>query len=83
MKVTVKLFATLGDYLPAGSKGNQIEVEASEGEVVAVVLGRFNLPERLVHLVLVNGTYVPPADRPSQRLMEGDQLAVWPPIAGG
>jgi len=83
MKVTVKLFATLADYLPPGSKGNQIEVEAPEGEVVAVVLGRFNLPERLVHLVLVNGTYIPPVERASQRLMEGDHLAVWPPIAGG
>jgi sulfur carrier protein ThiS len=41
------------------------------------------MPEKLVHLVLVNGSYVAPEQRPSQTLKEGDVLAIWPPIAGG
>jgi sulfur carrier protein ThiS len=41
------------------------------------------LPEKLVHLVLVNGSYVAPEKRPTQTLNEGDVLAIWPPIAGG
>jgi molybdopterin converting factor small subunit len=83
MKVTVKLFATLTDYLPADSHNNQVEVDVAETDPVDSVLARFNLPKRMVHLVLINGTYVPPTQRASRRLAAGDHLAVWPPIAGG
>ena len=83
MRVTVKLYATLGDYLPAGSKNNRVEVEAPAGAAVSEVLAPFALPPRLTHLVLVNGTYIPPEGRATCRLSDGDVLAVWPPIAGG
>jgi len=36
-----------------------------------------------VHIVLVNGVYVAPADRATRTLAEGDVLAIWPPVAGG
>jgi len=83
MKITLKLYATLTDYLPAGSHGNKVELDIAESDTVAAVLGRFNMPERLVKLVLINGAFVAPADRPDRRLAEGDHLAVWPPVAGG
>ena len=83
MQVTLKLFASLSDYLPPGSLDNRVELEAGAGESVADILQRFQLPERLVHLVLVNGVYVAPGERPTRQLSAGDQLAVWPPIAGG
>ena len=83
MKVTVKLFATLTDYLPADSRRNQVEVEVAESDRVESLLESFHLPKRLVHLVLINGVYVPPAERSSRRLVADDHLAVWPPIAGG
>ena len=84
MRVTVKLFATLGDYLPeAARRTNSLELELASGTTVAEVVSRFNLPERLVHLVLVNGNYIPGEERLSHRLNEGDHLAVWPPVAGG
>ncbi len=83
MKVTVKLYATLGDYLPAGSKNNRAVVEVPEAAVVSAVLVPFALPERLTHLVLVNGVFVPPEARATTPLKEDDMLAVWPPIAGG
>ena len=38
---------------------------------------------KLVHLVLVNGVYVPPEQRAERVLKDGDVLAIWPPIAGG
>ena len=38
MRVTVKLYATLGDYLPAGSKNNRLEIEVAEGDTVNAVL---------------------------------------------
>ncbi len=83
MKVIVKLFATLIDYLPDGSHGNQVAVDVDDHASVGEILERFRLPEQLTHLVLINGNYVAPAARPTRRLNDGDHLAVWPPIAGG
>lgn len=83
VKVTVKLYATLADYLPPGARNNRVEVEVDEAATVDAILRPFSLPPRLTHLVLVNGTYVAPEARPTACLSEGDVLAVWPPIAGG
>ena len=83
MRVTVKLYATLGDYLPPGSKHNRVELAAADHATVSEVLAPFALPPRLTHLVLVNGVFIPPEERAACRLNDGDVLAVWPPIAGG
>jgi sulfur carrier protein ThiS len=40
------------------------------------------VPLGQVHLVLVNGVFVPPSVRDNP-LSEGDELAVWPAVAGG
>lgn len=83
MRVTVKLYATLSDYLPAGSAKNQVELTVADAATIAAVLQPFGLPPRLTHLVLLNGVFVPLAARATTVLGEGDVLAVWPPIAGG
>ncbi len=83
MKITLKLFATLGDYLPPGARQNQIELALPVGTSVADAIAPLGLPAPLVHLVLVNGVYIAPADRASRLLVDGDALAIWPPIAGG
>ncbi len=83
MKIKLKLFSTLTDYLPPDQRGNEVEVELAGAEPIDTVLERYHVPQRQVHLVLVNGSFVPPAKRQSYRLTEGDRLAVWPPIAGG
>jgi sulfur carrier protein ThiS len=84
MKVTFKLFATLQDYLPPeGKKTNALTLELEEGTSVQQIIERFALPEKLVHLVLIDGSFVPPAQRDSRILVEGDTLAIWPPVAGG
>lgn len=83
MRITVKLYATLSDYLPGHAKNNRVEVEAADNATVAEVLQPFGLPPRLTHLVLVNGNFIPPGERAGKSLADGDVLAVWPPIAGG
>ena len=83
MKVTLKLYATLADYLPVGARNNRVELEVADAATVNAVLAPFSLPPKLTHLVLVNGVFVPPEARASTVLNEGDALAVWPPIAGG
>ena len=84
MKITFKLYASLTEYLPAESRyGNRVTLELDEGTSIAQVIEPFGLPQKMVHLVLVNGVYVAPAERLSRVLNEGDVLAIWPPIAGG
>ncbi|MDD2741499.1 MAG: MoaD/ThiS family protein [Rhodocyclaceae bacterium] len=83
MRVTVKLYATLSDYLPAGSKNNRIDVEVADNLAVNAVLAPFSLPPKLTHLVLLNGVFIPADERASTNIKEGDVLAIWPPIAGG
>jgi sulfur carrier protein ThiS len=80
MRITLKLYAMLSDHLPPeadGRKrnGNELPLDVPVGATVQGVIDRFKLPAKLVHLVLVNGVYVPPAARQG--------LAIWPPIAGG
>ena len=83
MKIAFKLFASLSDYLPTGSRGNRIELDVDEGTTVGELIRRYQVPERSAHLVLVNGVFVSPSDRFRHRLQEHDELAIWPPIAGG
>jgi sulfur carrier protein ThiS len=84
MRITFKLYAMLGDYLPADRRhGNAMTLEIEPQTAIAAVVERFQLPPKLVHLVLVNGVFVPPAERATRTLVDGDVLAIWPPIAGG
>ncbi len=84
MRITFKLYATLSDYLPAEARQtNALHLEVAAGSTVGQLIEGRNLPRSLVHLVLVNGFFIPPAARLSHVLQEGDILAIWPPIAGG
>lgn len=83
MKIAFKLFASLSDYLPPGHRENRIELDVDEDMTVAAMIHRYAVPERSAHLVLVNGVFIPPSERAARTLAEGDELAIWPPIAGG
>lgn len=84
MRVIFKLFATLQDYLPPeAKKTNALSLEIDEATTVEQIVKRFSLPEKLVHLVLIDGSFVPPAERAGRVLREGETLAIWPPVAGG
>lgn len=47
------------------------------------IVNKFQLPVKLVHLVLVNGKYIKAEERDTYPLKEDDVLAIWPPVAGG
>jgi len=88
VEITLKLFATLGDYLPHELNGrmrkfNELPIEIGDTATVQAVIDQFNVPRAKAHLVLVNGVFIPPDARSQHALRACDELAVWPPIAVG
>jgi len=83
MQITLKLYATLGEYLPAGSEKYSTVLEVAGDDTAYSVLDRYHIPREKVHLVLLNGIYLTPEQRQQPNLKDGDVLAVWPPVAGG
>ncbi len=82
--ITLKLYAFLSDYLPAEARrSNAVAIEVPEQTTVAALIATWALPPRLVHLVLLNGEFIPPQERSARALTAGDVVAIWPPIAGG
>lgn len=83
MQITLKLYASLSDYLPPGAVHNKIALDVPDGAPVATIIQSLNLPPKLVHLVLVNGHFIAPEARAAHALRDADVLAIWPPVAGG
>jgi sulfur carrier protein ThiS len=80
--ITFKLYASLMAYLPPMARGHAVALEVEEGTTPVQLLERFGVPLAEVHLVLVNGVFLPPSRR-ERPLEAGDVLAVWPAVAGG
>ena len=84
MHITFKLYASLTEYLPPEARrDNRITLDVAADATIAQIIAPLGMPAKLVHLVLVNGVYVPPEARATRTFVEGDVLAIWPPIAGG
>lgn len=83
MNITLKLYASLGAFLPPGAVRNAIDLDVADGATIGDVLARQHVPRETCHLMLVNGIFSPPASADGKKLVDGDTLAVWPPVAGG
>ena len=84
MQITLKLYATLTDLLPDGAVRNVAEISVDESATLNHIIDKYRVPRELAHLVLVNGHFVCDTDRDQEgALVEGDVLAIWPPVAGG
>ena len=79
MKVEVHLTATLRAYLPAGTSGDSVVLDVSEGTTVDQVVHSLRIPPGVERLTVVNGRDA----SPDQGLSEGDVLSLFPPLAGG
>lgn len=77
MKVTVRLYATLRELAPGGQA--QLTVEIADGATVAEVIAQLGIPPDVVRKVFVGGV----ARDPDWVLDDGDELGMFPPIAGG
>ncbi len=84
MKITLKLYATLGELLPPGAQNNAAEIEVAADATMNDIIDQYKVPRELAHLVLINGIFSCAEDRDQPgKLSEGDTLAIWPPVAGG
>lgn len=80
--VRLKLFASLRSYLPAVPQG-QVDLPLQGAFTPAQLIAAHAIPPDAVHLILVNGVYVAPEDADTRQLQSGDEVALWPPVAGG
>jgi sulfur carrier protein ThiS len=83
MRITLKLFASLGQFLPAGARAHAVTAEVRDGATAHEILDQFGVPRAKAHLVLLNGVYLDAGARNEARIRPDDVLAVWPPVAGG
>jgi sulfur carrier protein ThiS len=83
MQVTLKLYASLGAFLPSHAVQNEAKVEVADGTTVLQLLDSYHVPREHCHLVLINGVFQAPVARATKRLAAGDHVAAWPPVAGG
>jgi sulfur carrier protein ThiS len=79
MIVTVALYAGLSQHLPPGARDRRIALELPERSTVRDALARLGIPDELPRILVLEGTVV----SDDVRLVAGQTLGVFPPLAGG
>lgn len=82
MQIKVKLFANLRKKLPpiSGGPAGRGTLELTDSATVTDLIQQLDIPLDLAQMVLVNGEQTRAFDRP---LAHGDQVSIFPPVAGG
>lgn len=83
MNMTVKLVGPLSRFLPAGSNGNETQVQADDGATVSDLIRILGLPDDLKFMVSINDEIVPIQERRSRSLSSSDRIKFIPPLKGG
>ena len=83
MNVSIELYASLMKYLPPGKSRFRRELKVDDGLILNRLIEQFHIKPEEAHLVLVNGHYIVIEDRDSRKLIAGDIVSIWPPVAGG
>lgn len=79
MKIRLKLFANLREKLPPSSDSGEAVMELAEGTTVGELIRTLAIDPASAKLIMVNGRQ----SQPAEVLKDGDQLAIFPPVAGG
>lgn len=83
MKIKLRLFATLQEYLPPGSSNSETIIDLPEASTIPDALAVLAVPMNLPHIVFVNGRHVLRPDLTGRQLADGDILSAFPAIGGG
>jgi molybdopterin synthase sulfur carrier subunit len=77
--VQVRLYATLRHYRPEVKLGESLPMELPEGATVGRLIARLGIPAEVVKTIFVNHCQ----QGPEHVLQNGDEVAIFPPVAGG
>lgn len=83
VKIKLRLYATLRNYLPPDCEGGQVVLELPDAATIPDALARLGVPVGLAHIVLINNRHVLRENIVSRQLLDSDELAVFPAIGGG
>jgi len=79
MEVKVRLYATLSEHNPGGQGNKPFTAEIPEGSTVVDLLEKLGVEKGKVKQVFIRHK-----SRPlDYQLEEGEQVAIFPPVAGG
>jgi molybdopterin converting factor small subunit len=79
MKIELRLYASLGRYLPEKKEGNSCLVEIDPGTTIQDLFRRFHIPPEEPKIIFLNGIHT----QGREVLKEGDRVGAFPPVAGG
>ena len=79
MEIKVHVFAYLRKYLSNGKDNESRKVVLPDGATIENLCNELQIPLTLAKLTVIKGTQVP-LDTP---LKHGDEVSIFPPIAGG
>ena len=79
MKIELRLYASLGRYLPEGKEGNSCTVEVQSGTTIWELFLRFAIPPEARKIIFLNGIHA----QGDEVLKDGDRVGAFPPVAGG
>ena len=80
MQINLKLFATLRKKLPPGSSKGKATLDLADNATINDLIQQLDIPLELAQMVLVNGEQTREFER---ALTDGDQVRIFPPVAGG
>lgn len=79
MRVTVRLHGTLRKFLPTGTGDNVTVVELSDGASVADAIARLGIPPAHAKMFVSGDEHL----EATTVLHDGQEVNVFPPLAGG
>ena len=79
MKVLIKLFSVLREYVPDYNPQKGVKTELPTGSTVADLLSHLGIPMSRIPVVACNGRILQPADT----IHEDSTIHIFQPIAGG
>ena len=82
MKITLKLFSSLSEYLPPETADNTVTVSVADSMTAHELIDQYHLPRTEARVVMVNGEFLP-AEARDVALQDGDVMSVWPSLQGG
>jgi len=79
MRVELRLYASLGRYMPERKSGPSEFMEVVEGSTIRALLEDLRVPLDSVKIIFLNGLHA----NGDEVLRDGDRVGVFPPVAGG